>query len=70
MTFKEIEKFLASEENQKLFRPTNARPTPEQKTMVFKIADALDTKQTHRNSSCGRCYYNALRAIENNLNIF
>ena len=42
------------------------RPTKEQQTMVFKIANIVDTTQTHKPTSCGRCYESAKRAIMRN----
>jgi len=41
----------------------NKKPTPKEAAKVFKIANELDTTQTHRISSCGRCYANAKRVI-------
>lgn len=70
MDFQQIEEWLAKVENQRLFKPTNSRPTETQRNEVFAIANVLDTSQKHKPSSCGRCYYNALRAIEKSLNIF
>ena len=70
MTTEEIYKWLAEVENQRLFKPTNSRPTEKQREEVFTIANVLDASQTHKPSSCGRCYYNALRAIERSLDIF
>ena len=70
MTHEEIHDWLSKVENQRLFKPTNSRPTQQQTIEVFEIANVLDTSQTHKPSGCGRCYYNALRAIERSLNIF
>ena len=70
MTHENIHNWLAKEENKKLFKPTNSRPTQEQRNEVFEIANYLDASQKHKPSGCGRCYYNALRAIERALNIF
>ena len=70
MTHEEIHAWLQIKENQQLFKPTNRRPTPEQSNQVFEIAAYLDPKGNHKPTGCGRCYYNALRAIERHLNIF
>jgi hypothetical protein len=68
MTAKEINDWLL--EHKLLFAPSNKRPTPEEAEMVFKIANILDKTQIHKPTSCGRCYGNALRAIQRNLQIF
>ena len=70
MTHEEIHDWLADEANQRLFKPTNSSPTQTQREEVFAIANYLDTSQTHKITGCGRCYYNALRAIEKALDIF
>ena len=70
MTYKEIQTWLEQPENRKLFKPTNSAPNQMQREKVFEIANILDTRNTHKPSGCGRCYYNALRAIERTLNIF
>lgn len=57
-------------EHKQLFRPTNKKPTQDEAKMIFYIANELDASQTHKPTSCGRCYYNALRAIERALQIF
>lgn len=56
--------------NEKLFPPTNSRPTETQKTEMFKWANHFDPKGNHKPSSCGRCYYNARTAIMRALTIF
>ena len=58
------------EENAKLFPPTNSQPNQTQRTEMFYWANKLDTTQTHKSSSCGRCYYNARTAIMKALTIF
>lgn len=70
MTYDQIQQWLLQPENKKLFKPTNSKPNQQQKEKIFEIANILDTRQTHKPSGCGRCYYNALRAIERALNIF
>ena len=70
MTDEQIYIWLSKIENKRLFKPTNSRPTETQRNEVFEIANVLDSSQTHKPSSCGRCYYNALRAIERALDIF
>lgn len=57
-------------EHKNLFRPTNKKPTQEEARIIFEIANSLDSSQTHKMTSCGRCYYNALRAIERAVQIF
>ena len=69
MTFEDIELWLQVKENQQLFKPTNRRPTQQQSNEVFEIANYFEPGK-HRPTSCGRCYYNALRAIEKHLSIF
>lgn len=68
MTKDEMRKWLW--EHRLLFQPTNKKPTQEEAEMIFKIADELDTTQRHVPTSCGRCYYNAKRAIQRYLQIF
>lgn len=43
------------------------RPTQEEKVMVFKIANIVDSSQKHSLSGCSRCYDSAKRAIMRNL---
>ncbi len=50
-------------DNMILFPPTNKKPTQQEAKELFEVADFLDTTQTHRPTSCGRCYYNAKNAI-------
>jgi hypothetical protein len=57
-------------ENQKLFPPTNSRPDEKQKEEMFYWANKLDPYGNHKPSGCGRCYYNARRAIIRKLQIF
>jgi len=68
MTREEITDWLL--EHKLLFPPANKRPTQEELEMIFKIANQLDDTQTHKMSGCGRCYYNARRAIEKAMKIF
>lgn len=70
MSTEEMILWMAEPANKKLFKPTNSRPTEEQRKTIFEIANFVDSKGNHKPSSCGRCYYNALRAIERSLNIF
>ena len=42
------------------------KPTKEQANMIFKIADIVDTTQTHRPTGCGRCLQSAKKAIMRN----
>ena len=70
MSYEEIQVWLGIEVNAQLFRPTNRRPTEAQRLEVFEIANFLQPKGNHKPTGCGRCYYNALRAIEKSLNIF
>ena len=49
-------------DNRRLIESTQ-RPTKEEQIMVFKIANIVDTTQTHKMTSCGRCYESAKRAI-------
>ena len=68
---KELEEFKGwLEENQRLFPPTNSKPTQAQRTEMFKWANYFDPKGNHKPSSCGRCYYNARTAIIRALKIF
>lgn len=46
------------------------QPTIEEAKKIFWIANEVDNKQTHRPTSCGRCWSNALRAIKRELKIF
>ena len=57
------------EQNKSLFPPTNSKPTSEQHRQMFEIASIVDPKANHKPSSCGRCYYNARRAIMRALQI-
>ena len=68
MTREEIELWLL--DNRLLFPPSNKRPTREEAEMIFRIANELDKTQTHRMTSCGRCYGNAKRVIEKSFAIF
>ena len=43
------------------------KPTNDEAIMIFKIANQVDDTQTHKPTSCGRCYDNAKRAIRKNL---
>ena len=52
-------------DNRRLIESTQ-RPTKEEQSMIFKIANIVDTTQTHTSSSCGRCYESAKRAIMRN----
>lgn len=70
MTTESIHQWLLVRENSLLFRPTSTKPTAQQRNEVFEIANFLDPKGNHKPTGCGRCYYNALRAIEKKLNIF
>ena len=49
-------------DNRRLIESTQ-KPTKEEMTMVFKIANLVDTSQTHKMTNCGRCYESAKRAI-------
>lgn len=55
-------------ENRRLFPPTNSHPTPEQRNLMFEVANKVDI-HPHKPSSCGRCYYNARQAIMRHLGI-
>jgi hypothetical protein len=52
-------------DNRRLIESTQ-KPTKEQEIMIFKIADIVDSTQTHRPTGCGRCYESAKRAIMRN----
>jgi hypothetical protein len=52
-------------DNKRLIESTQ-KPTKEQEIMIFKIADIVDSTQTHRPTGCGRCYESAKRAIMRN----
>jgi len=41
----------------------NKAPTRQEAEIIFQIANELDTTQTHRMTSCGRCFANAKRVI-------
>jgi len=69
MTLEGIQAWLEVTENHQLFKPTNRRPTQKQQNEVFEIANYFEPGK-HKPTSCGRCYYNALRAIQRSLNIF
>ena len=57
-------------ENRRLIESTQ-KPTKEEMTMVFRIANLVDATQTHKITSCGRCYESAKRAImKNNPTLF
>ena len=43
------------------------QPSREEAEMIFKIANQVDTKQTHKMTSCGRCYATAKKAIIENI---
>lgn len=68
MTREEITDWLL--EHRLLFPPTNKKPDQKEAEMIFKIANILDKTQTHRMTSCGRCYYNARKVIEKKFAIF
>ena len=53
-------------DNHRLITSTQ-KPTKEEQIMIFKIANIVDSTQTHKPTSCGRCYDNAKRAIRRNL---
>ena len=68
---KELQEFkLWLVENEKLFPPTNSRPTETQRAEMFKWANYFEPNGNHKPSSCGRCYYNARTAILRALKIF
>ena len=46
------------------------QPNKEEAKKIFWMANEVDNTQTHRMSSCGRCWSNALRAIKRKLKIF
>ena len=52
-------------DNKRLIQSTQ-KPSKEEQIMVFKIANLVDTTQTHKPTSCGRCYESAKRAIMRN----
>jgi len=52
-------------DNLQLIRSTQ-RPTKEEMAMIFKIANLVDNSQTHKMTSCSRCYESAKRAIMRN----
>lgn len=62
---KDTEIILWILDNVQLIRSTQ-KPTKEQQTMIFKIADIVDSTQTHKPTGCGRCYESAKRAIMRN----
>ena len=70
MTFEEVEAWLAIEANRKLFKPYNNKPNQQQLKELFEVAAFLDPRGNHKLTGCGRCVYNALRAIEKKLEIF
>ena len=53
-------------DNHRLLTSTQ-RPTREEAETVFKIANLVDSTQTHKMTQCGRCYENAKKAIRINL---
>lgn len=55
-------------EYRKLFPPTNSKPTEEERTLMFEVANRVDT-QVHKPTACGRCYYNARAAVMRHLKI-
>lgn len=69
MTLEDIQQWLQVKENQQLFKPTNRRPNSLQHKEVFEIANYFEPGK-HKPSSCGRCYHNALGAIQRHLHIF
>ena len=47
------------------------KPNREEAEIIFKIANIVDATQTHKMTSCSRCYENAKRAImKNNPTLF
>ena len=70
MTLEEAQKWLEDDKNRQLFRPYNCKPNQDQLVQIFALANFLDPKGNHKLTSCGRCVYNALRAIEKRLEIF
>ena len=68
MTQEEITNWLL--EHKLLFPPSNKKPDKAEAEMIFKIANQLDKTQTHKPTSCGRCWGNALRAIQKAIQIF
>ena len=53
-------------DNHRLIESTQ-RPTKEEAAMIFKIANIVDSTQTHKPTSCGRCLQSAKNAIRRNL---
>ena len=53
-------------DNIALIKSTN-KPTREQMTMLFKVANEVDATQTHKPTSCGSCLTSAKNAIKRNL---
>ena len=53
-------------DNMAFIKSTN-KPTPEQMTMLFKVADQVDATQKHKPTSCGSCITSAKNAIKRNL---
>ena len=43
------------------------KPTREEAEMIFKIANIVDSTQTHKMTGCGRCLQSAKNAIRRNL---
>ena len=43
------------------------KATRDEVLMIFTIANLVDNTQTHKPTSCGRCYESAKRAIMKNL---
>tara|TARA_R110000796_G_scaffold246657_1_gene371549 strand:- start:603 stop:812 length:210 start_codon:yes stop_codon:yes gene_type:complete len=52
-------------DNRRLIESTQ-KPTKDEQVMIFKIADLVDSTQTHKPTGCGRCYESAKRAIMRN----
>lgn len=53
-------------DNHRLITSTQ-KPTKEEAAMIFKIANIVDSTQTHKPTSCGRCLQSAKNAIRRNL---
>jgi len=43
------------------------KPNKEEADTIFQIANIVDSTQTHRPTSCGRCLQSAKNAIKRNL---
>lgn len=66
--YKELMEWLKQKDY--LFPPVGRTPNKHERDDMFFWANKLDPAGNHRPTSCGRCYYNARKAIMRALNIF